>query len=80
MRCVILEPCEDTVLSSYPQEPLAFLGVIVSICTMSPAQLGWDTSITVFKEQERYTAASLRRWQPGLSYQAPFNTKKEGHY
>ena len=36
--------------------------------------------MTVIKERERYTAASLRRWQPKLSYQVPFNTKKEDHY
>ena len=36
--------------------------------------------MAVIKERERYTAASLRRWQPRLSYQVSFNTEKEDHY
>ena len=54
--------------------------VVVGICTMSPAQLGWDTSMTVLKEQERYSSAFLRSWKPKLSYQVPFNTEREDHY
>ena len=62
------------------QDAHSFVRVIVGICTMSPAQLGWDTSMTVIKEREKYSAASLRRWQPKLSYQVAFNTQKEDHY
>ena len=54
--------------------------MVVGICTMNPAQLGWDTSMSVLKEQGRYSNAFLRRWKPQLSYEVPFNTKQEDHY
>ncbi|EPS96876.1 hypothetical protein FOMPIDRAFT_1025203 [Fomitopsis schrenkii] len=62
------------------EDPRDFIRVVVGICTMSPAQLGWDTSMTVLKEKERYTRAFLRGWKPKLSYQIPLNTTKEDHY
>ncbi|EPS97392.1 hypothetical protein FOMPIDRAFT_1025016, partial [Fomitopsis schrenkii] len=58
----------------------ALTRVVVGICTMSPAQLGWDTSMSIIKEQERYSKGFLQRWKPTLSYQVPYNTKQEDHY
>ncbi|KAI0727479.1 hypothetical protein C8Q72DRAFT_446570 [Fomitopsis betulina] len=40
----------------------ALVWVVVGICTMSPVQLGWDTSMSVIKEEEQYTTTFLREW------------------
>lgn len=62
------------------QDAHALVRVVVGICTMSPSQLGWDTSMSVIKEKEQYTTTFLHEWTPKPSYQVPYNTEKEDHY
>ncbi|KAI0727481.1 hypothetical protein C8Q72DRAFT_446873 [Fomitopsis betulina] len=61
------------------KNPRDFIRVVVGISTMSPAQLGWDTSMTLIQARDQYTKESLVRWTPKLSYQTPLNSK-EAYY
>lgn len=47
---------------------------------MSPAQLGWDTSMTLIKAKEKYTKESLLGWMPKLSYEISLNTEEEDYW
>lgn len=54
--------------------------VIVGICTMPLASLGWDTSMSVIPERKIYAKRELRMWPEQLSYELPFNKDKEDYY
>ena len=80
MRCAVLLFCVDFARLTILQDPHNLIRVVVGVCTMSLAQLGWDTSMSLLREKARYSKAYLRGWKPKFSYQVPFNTKREDHY
>ncbi|KAH9833523.1 uncharacterized protein C8Q71DRAFT_849857 [Rhodofomes roseus] len=71
-----------SVVFNIHKEPRSFIRVIAGICTSSLADLGWDTSMTVIRERNKYTQSQFRlsKKNPKFSYQVPWNVEKEDYY
>jgi len=69
-----------SVVFNIHEEPRLLIRVIAGICTSSLADLGWDTSMSVIREQQQYSRSEVRLLKPKFSYAVPWNPEKEDYY